>query len=308
METVSATSQKQSRRMAQRGFTLLEMMIAVSLMGLLFTGVMDLFIASTRTTVRTQAQIYATNDAANSIQNVIGQLREAQSFALPTSQTNGQAEEGWITLAGTNLGQFSTTYNTETINTAIQLTTPPALTPAANGYTQAGVTQIQVQNANGTVSIPSQPYQNNGSSAKAVLIYRGDPNGTPDPDPTGSAVAKAGTYLWEYTIPANQAFTLDIADPNPLLRNPVALCKSVATAPNAVQLVRPVYSNVPQPWQVELKIISGYYSPINGTETMEGGNGISQLSGKCVYMRDHNPTGAPPHAGTQSSNNAFQHN
>ena len=259
--------------------------------------------------MRTQAQIYATNDAANSIQKVIAQLREAQLFALPVSAQTGQAETGWIMLAGTNQAQFNTTYNTEQINTAIELTAPPALTASANGYTQAGVTQIQIQNASaGTISIPSQPYQADGGSTSGVLIYRGDPNGTPDPDPTGSAVAGAGTYLWQYTIPANGTLTLDIADPNPLLRNPVVLCKSVATAPNAVQFVRPVYQGVAEDWQVEVKIISGYYSPINGTETIEGGSGVSQLSGKCVYMRDHKNIPLPnKNYSTLSSNNAFQH-
>lgn len=298
---------------SQRGFTLLEMMIAVSLMGMLFIGVMNLFIAATRTTIRTQAQIYATNDAANSIQNVVGQLREAQSFALPTGSVAMQAEEGWIPLTGVTLDKFSTTFGTETIDTGLQLKSPPALNGPANGYIAASGAQIQVQNASTSIAIPSQPYEATaGGSSKAVLIYRGDPDGTPDANPGTSTVAKAGTYLWQYTIPADQTFTLlSVADPNPQIRNPVVICKSVSTAPNAVQFVRPVYGTspaVPQKWQVEIKIISGYYSPINGTQTMEGGNGVSQLSGKCVYMRDHDTRGAPPSAGTQSSNNAFQHN
>lgn len=291
-------------RSSQRGFSLLEMIFSISLMALLVSGVMDLYLASARTTARTQAQVYATNDAANSIQTVIGQLREAQSFALPTGVSTTSPESTWLTLSNVGLSSFSTIYNSETIDTAIQIATAPVLTPAANGYTQAGVTQIQVQNASGTISIPSQPYESSGGPpAKTVLIYRGDPDGTPDSNPTGSAVANAGTYLWQYTIPANQTFALDLAH-----NNPVAICKSVSTAANAVQFVRPSYSNVPEPWQVELKIISGYYSPINGTETIEGGSGISQLSGKCVYMRDHSATGVPSGAGTLSSNNTFQHN
>ena len=48
-------------------------------------------------------------------------------------------------------------------------------------------------------------------------------------------------------------------------------------------------------YQAEVKIISGYYSPINGTQTNEEGNGSnsSQLTGKCVYMRDHLTDAAP---------------
>ena len=312
---------RRASRQSQCGFTLLEMMIAISLTALIFTGVMVLFDSAARTTIRTQAQIHATNDSANSIQYVVSQMREAQSFALPTSALPNTAEAqdmpgGWSTLSGPSLSLFSTTYDSgsgaETINTAIQMTSPPALTPATNGYKTIipAITAIQVQNSAGTtIPIPSQPYQSSGGgSTKTVLIYRGDPNGTPDPNPTGSAVTGAGTYLWEYTVPATKLFTLDIADPIPANRNPVALCKSVAKAPNAVQFVRPVYSGVAQPWQVELKIISGYYSPIRGTETIEGSTGVTQLSGKCVYMRDHSATGTPATASTQSSNNAFQFN
>jgi hypothetical protein len=209
-------------------------------------------------------------------------------------------------LTGATLDKFNTTFGTETINTGLQLKSPPALSGPANGYTAANGALIQVQNASGSIAIPSQPYESTaGGSPKAVLVYRGDPDGTPDADPSTSTVVKAGTYLWQYLIPADQTFALNVAG-----GNPIAICKSVSTAPNAVQFVRPVYGTAPatpQKWQVEIKIISGYYSPINGTQTMEGGNGVSQLSGKCVYMRDHDTKGAPPSAGTQSSNNAFQH-
>ena len=69
------------------------------------------------------------------------------------------------------------------------------------------------------------------------------------------------------------------------------LCKTLSLSPNAVQFVRPTYAGVPEPNQVEIKIISGYYSPINGQQTNEEGNGASssQFVGKCVYMRDHQP-------------------
>ncbi len=301
-------SQKRRRASRQSGFTLLEMLLAVSLSSLLILGAMDLLIASSRATVRTQAQVYATGDAANSIQQVIALVREASAFTLPTSGVQNTAEAGWNTPTGTTLGLFSTTLNTVPINTAIEITAPPTLIPADNGY-RANVKTIQVQNVAGANYWSITPYNTQGTGTAVTLIYRGDPDGTPDPDPTGSTVTGAGTYLWNYAVPLDNSFTLDIADPNPLLRNPVALCKSISTAPDAVQFVRPVYNTQPVQNQVEVKIISGYYSPINGTQTNEEGNGASssQLTGKCVYMRDHNTSGTPANSSTRNSNNAFQY-
>ncbi len=295
------------RRGSRRGFTLLEMLIAISLMSLLFLGAMDLMIASSRTTLRTQAQIFATGDAANSIQAVIRQIREAQGFCLPTSQTAGAGEDGWITPSGTTLGQFSTLLNGQTVNSAVEITAPPSLTPAENNY-KAGIGSIQVQRLDGSMlslngaGRTSPPYDSQIAGTAVSLIYRGDPDGTPDPDPTGSAVKNAGTYLWQYAMPADGSF-------NPALHPPTALCKSVSTAPNSVQFVRPAYAGLAEPNQLEIKIISGYYSPINGTQTNEEGNGdtSSQIVGKCVYMRDHLAIPQKRTNISQSSNNPFQH-
>ncbi len=305
--TPDAPSRARMSRRGRGGFTLLEMLVAVSLMALLFLGAMELVIDSSRTTVRAQAQIFATGDAANSIQTVISQIRQAQGFCLPTSQTAGAGEDGWVTPTGTALGQFSTTLNGGTVNSAVEITAPPALTPAENNY-KAGIPSIQVQLSNGsTLSLDgtgrtSPPYDSQVAGTAVSLIYRGDPDGTPDPDPTGSTVRNAGTYLWQYAMPANGSF-------NPAQYPPTALCKSVSPAPNSVQFVRPSYANVPEPNQLEIKIISGYYSPVHATQTSEEGDGTtsSQVVGKCVYMRDHL---ASPKAKTnvsQSSNNPFQH-
>lgn len=303
------------RRRSRRGFTLLEMLIAISLMSLLFLGAMNLVIDSSRTTVRTQAQIFATGDAANSIQTVISQLREAQGFCLPTSQTAGVGEDGWVTPSGTTLEQFfSTTQNGNTVNSAVEITAPPSLKPSEVSY-KGGISSIQVQRADGTAlsldgkGRTSLPYSNLTAGTAVILIYRGDPDGTPDPDPTDptrSAVKNAGTYLWQYKMPADGSF-------NTALYPPKALCKSVSAAPNSVQFVRPSYGPsyalVAEPNQLEIKIISGYYSPINGTQTNEEGNGdaSSQMVGKCVYMRDHLASAPPRKQTSQSSNNPFQH-
>lgn len=299
-------------RRSRRGFTLLEMLIAISLMSLLFLGAMNLVIDASRTTVRTQAQIFATSDAANSIQTIISQpgfgIREAQGFCLPTSQTAGVGEDGWVTPSGTTLEQFfSTTQNGNPVNSAVEITASPSLKPSEVSY-KGGIASIQVQRSDGTAlsldgtGRTSAPYSNLAAGTAVSLIYRGDPDGTPDPDPTRSAVKDAGTYLWQYALPADGSF-------NTALYPPKALCKSVSAASNSVQFVRPTYANVAEPNQLEIKIISGYYSPINGTQTNEESNGdtSSQMVGKCVYMRDHLASAPPRKQTSQSSNNPFQH-
>lgn len=301
------THTQRRRVSAQRGFSLLESLFAISLLGLLFLGAMDLIIASTRTTVRTQAQIYASSDASNTIRNIIGQLREAQSFVLPISTTSGTAETGWVTPTNTALSQFNTTDSSQPISTALEIAAPPALVPSANGY-NAGISTIRVQNVAGNSYWSITPYSNVGTSINTSLIYRGDPDGTPDADPTGNAKTGAGTYLWQYAMPENNSFTVT-KDAQGNFVNPTPLCKSVSVASNAVQFVRPAYNNAPAPFQAEIKVVSSYYSPINGEQTSEEGSGAntSQLIGKCVYMRDHSPSAPAPKNAVRSSNNVFQY-
>lgn len=321
------------RKRRQCGFGLLEALLCISLMSLLFLGAMTMLITAGRSVVRTQAQVYSNSDAANAIQNIVGQLREASTFSLPTSTAAGQAENTWTPLSGVSLSQLSTSMpDGETVNTALQVVAPQTLTPQANGYT------AQVVRKDGTTGLPdylrvrsrnpdpgvywesgqgpwtAAPVTNQapgglGVNGSAVyLIYRGDPDGTPDANPTGSPIPNAGTYLWQYRVPDNDAAFNAVK----YAANLTVLCKSVATAPNAVQFVRPSYGTVAQPNQVEIKVISSYYSPINGQQTSEetAGATASQLNGKCVFMRDHfsgsNPQ-APSNTGARGSNNVFQY-
>ena len=311
----------------RRGFGLLETLICMSLLSLMFLGATSLIISTMRSTVRTQASVYSTGDAANSIQQIIGQLHEASAFALPTSDKPNTAENGWATVGAVPLGQFSTVFadgtpGGQTINTAIEILSPPPMTPHDNGYT------AQVTRADGTTGLPyglrvlssagaiceagtagstwapapsAQPYNAMGDGGlgkgAVTLVYRGDSNGNPN--------SASGTYLWQYAMPVSGAFDL-------VNHPPTALCKSVSLAPNAVQFVRPSYGGIAEQHQMEIKIISSYYSPINGQQTNEQGNGASSssLTGKCVYMRDHYAGGgaasqAPTN--TRTGNNAFQY-
>jgi prepilin-type N-terminal cleavage/methylation domain-containing protein len=283
-----------ARRSRTRGFTLLEVMIAVPLAAMLLMGTIGLFTISTQTLAKTSADVFASADASNSIEHVIDLTREAQSFALPTENT-------FVLPANYSLNNLSTVDAGETIDTAIELNLPPTLVPSNVGYQAGDPAQISVMNSSGTIlTVTPIPYFHDGASTAGVLIYRGDPNGAPDANPSGSNVVNAGTYLWECSVTGGMAAT------------PTALCKSIAAAANAVQFVRPTSNpdgtGTPEPYQVEVKIVSAYYSPINSQQTNEETNGsqVSQLTGKCVYMRDHlTQASTPSNANTQASNNAF---
>ena len=310
---------------------LVETVLCVLLLSLMFLGAMDLIMSAGRTTVRTQSQVYANADAANALQAVIIQLRDASGFALPTSAAANQTETDWTPLNGVNTALFSTVSTlggaAETINTAIEIVSPTSLTPAQNGYTTlvpqpnggmglpAGIRVVsQAGGPNGyweansgswTVGTPTNAQIAGSLASGVVLIYRGDPDGTPDADPTNppNAKPKAGTYLWQYSVPSDSTFNLAAH-----AKNMKVLCKSVAPVSNAVQFVRPVYGAVVEKDQVEVKIISSYYSPTNGRQTTEEGDGTttSQLTGKCVYMHNHCTAGEPGNPNAQHSNNAFQ--
>ena len=92
--------------------------------------------------------------------------------------------------------------------------------------------------------------------------------------------------MWQYQVPAESTFNRV-----KYAANTEGTLQKLATAPNAVQFVRPLSASgdVAQPNQVEIKVISSYFSPINGQQTNEETSGAtsSQLNGKCVFMRDH---------------------
>lgn len=295
------------------GFSLFELLIAMPLVVLIILGTSMIYILSSQMFARTTAQLYTSMDSSNAIQYIISQTREAQTFALPTENT-------FVCPSIFNKNAFSTTYNGETICTAVELNMPPTLAASQIGYQAGNPTQISVINTAGnTVTLNPQLYFSNGASSQQIIIYRGDPPGAsgigaPDANPSGCTTtasfsawksaqtnmqSQLGTYLWEYNVQTGVA---------------TVLCKSVAWSPNAVQFIRPTTNpsgtGTPLPFELEVNVVSGYYSPINFMTTNEESNGseVSSLSGKCVYMRDHQTAAsAPTNANTSSTNNAIQY-
>ena len=264
-----------SRRNA--GFTLVEAMISMLIMSLLLTGTIELFIASARTTVKTQAEANATIDAARAMHNLIEYAREAHWMALPTEDLPGTFTPMFTGIPGyTAASYYQTTDGTSTIDTGLLLTFP--------GY-KSGASPVTVNLSSGTVALngaSNAEVYDRSQDGPQVLVYRSDTNGVPDPS--------AGTCLWEYSLSDGGATYNQ------------AIIKSVASAANAVQFVRPTdTSNDPLPFQIEMKIVSGYYSLEVGQQTNEQSNGehTSQLTGMCVLMRDHEMDGS--HEPTVSS-------
>ncbi|MBV9850327.1 MAG: prepilin-type N-terminal cleavage/methylation domain-containing protein [Armatimonadetes bacterium] len=257
-----------------RGFTLVEVLVATVLASLLMMGTMDLYMTSARTTLKVNARVAASQDAANAVQQVIQLTREAQSFSLPSETT-------FVVPTGLPAGSYQTSLGGEPIYAALEL-----LQPATTATT--------VTNTAG-VAVPIAPLNRQGAGAARLLFYRADADGTPD--------ANAGKCLWEYSVQDSGASVNR------------AVCKSIdAGAPNAVQFVRPVVmigsppTAAAQPHDLEVKVISSYYSLDNGQQTNEETNGsdTSQLSGKCVLMRDSDTSPAPGGATTNPGNNAFR--
>jgi type II secretory pathway pseudopilin PulG len=256
---------------SQRGFTLLEAGIAFTIMSMILLGSMTLYISASRYTVRTQAETFATYDAGTAMQKLIDQAREAHWLALPEENLPGTSTSMFTGYPGySGLSNYQSTDNGTTIDTAVMLTFP---------LSRTGSGVITVNNSAGnTVSLSSggtgASYDRNYDGS-AILVYRSDKNGVPSPT--------TGTYLWEYSL----------SDSGASVNQP--LIRSVASVPNGVEFVRPTDSagNV-LPYQVQIKVVSGFYSPIDGVQTNEETNGLytSSLTGMCVLMRDHEEDGA----------------
>jgi len=236
------------------GFTLVEVAIAVILGSLVFIGVVTMYMSACGIAMRTNAQVAAANTAGQAMEKTLGDIREAYTFALPDDAS------GFTPPSGDTVSQFETTYESASIDTGIEIT-----------FMAAG-SQSFLNSAGTSVAASPGPYS--GAGVNNLWIYRADSNGAPD--------ASAGQYLWAYGS----------EEGNTINRSIGKLCDTAAGAaalPNAVQIWRPVDSANPPtvvPYQVEMRIVSSYYSYVNGSQSSES-SGTSMLTGKVALMRNH---------------------
>lgn len=252
------------RRTGRRGgFTLVEAVVGTVLVSLVFLGTMQLFIESQRGAQRTGVQVQASRDAAIGLQFALSNAREAWKYALP----DGTGPAAFLPPSGV-VGDYKSATG---LNTALEL-----VMPATTGYTLR-----DASGAKFSYAAPGGYDRTVQAGGDLLWLYRGDADKTPD--------GTAGQFLWSRRRPAGAAdATRDTFQ---------AVCKFILTghadgtaAADAVQF-RPSLdsSGAVIPNEVDVKIISGGASVINGTQTNEAADGssVNALYGKCALMRNH---------------------
>lgn len=257
------------------GFTLLETMIAMGLMALLFLGAVTLYVEATRISAKSGAQITAAQGAANGLQHVEGDIREAYDFALPEDGATFGSDLG----TGYTPSAFQTTYTdpvtslSRTIDTGIRLTYPASGTAAVYDSSGAQVT-------------PAVTLYDSTAAGSILYVYRADLPASSSATPA-TPDASQGDCLWASGAEGGKAINqclVRLSDG----RQAAGGVSAANAVPNAVEFVRP--SSVS--YQVQIRLISSFYSPI-GTgnsalsfqQTSEGSKLL--LTGKCVLMRNH---------------------
>lgn len=285
-------------RRNQAGFSLLEMGFALLLMSMIFIGTWTMYLSMAQTAMRTDSEVYASQAAANALQYMIMQTRESWDFLLPNeTHTYGSSGGSSATFTGipnyTAASYYTTnyTYNgtLQTINTGVELLMPVAGASQTFQGSNGASTLYNFGTAAGDVG---SLYSIGGSvPGNALLFYRADTNGTPDPS--------QGQDLWMYSLWDNGATY------NKKLVQLFDTSSAAQAVANAVQFDRPdlAGSNTALPFELEMKIICGNYSPINGIQTNEATNGAdaTALTGKCVLMRDHLTVGYSISGGNSTS-------
>lgn len=262
----------------QHGYTLPELMVSLAALALLLAGVASVFILMLRLSGSVTSASLSSTDASNALQRITGDMREANSFALPGSS----AYVGPLPATGTDT-------NGNLVVTGITIVSPvpyiSSLSADGKIYYTTGANVSKGPLTGGNV-----PYNISSPNTQAVSFYRANwqqPNGADGtPNPT------SGKCLWAVGYEPGQDTT------QPPLNGPVI--KTIAPTADAVQFIVPRQADGTQiANEAEIKIVSGQYDPIHGTATSDSaGGGTTALTGDCVYLRDHNPT--PPSPGGSS--------
>lgn len=247
-------------RTHRRGFTLVEAMVSMAIMSLIFLGTITLFTEAQRLTQRSSVGVQASQDATVGLQSILGSAREAYQFALPPDTgANGF-------LAFTPPVGSVADYQVNSMNTGIEFQAP-------------GAASITLKDRSGTAVTLAGTYDRT-LGGDLLWYYRGDPSGDPNP--------RTGRFLWMRRRKAGAVGTT--------FDETRAICKLILTkhadgtdATDAVQFIRPVHSGITEQWQVEVKLVSGAQTSINGTQTNEAtdGSSVNRLYGKCAEMRNH---------------------
>lgn len=239
-------------RRRRGGFTLAELMVAMSVFALLTLGVISLFITMLRLCGSVQGATSASLDAANAVGRVTNSLREARTFTLMDG------------------GAFGTTYDAIDANgiyvavTGIRISFPAPVTTVA--VTTPSTAAVALSG--------SDALWNRKGAGQTLDFYRANLDGTPNP--------RTGVCLWASGTENGQP-----------VNGPVI--KSIAPTLDAVQFIQPNMPDgvTPLANEVKVKITSAYYDPARGYTSSDSATQVTtELTGECIYLRDHSPTGA----------------
>jgi len=255
------------------GFTLVETMLAASLMSILFLCAMNLYIEALRSAAKSGAQISANATAANGLQHIKQDVREAYASILPSTIPAPNPAFGTDLGHGYPPAQFQTTYldpatgTNRTINTGLKIVFPA--TKASHVFSTGG-----------TVLAPQYDISAAGA---AVYIYRADFPANPGAASPAVPDPAAGDCLWASGTENGVAINRCLAR----LSDSRSGAAAANTIPNAVEFLKP-----PEPNSLEIRLISSYFSPISSAGSTLANQQSSEsnkvlLTGKCVFMHNH---------------------
>ncbi len=229
-------------------------MASVSVFAIIIAGTTALLVMLLRMCNNLTAGTMSAIDASLAIGRVAQNVRQAQKFDLMIP------EEGY----GTTYYAPNPSSTSNIVVTGVRIYAPSA----------ASSTIIAVGGTSGNVTLAGTSALANPKETGATLdFYRSDTSGNPAPT-TGTCLWMKGT---ENGLAVNRA-----------------LVKTVAPAWNAVQFVQPYMADgtTPLPNAVTIKLTCAYYSRINGSVSSDSGKGgVTQVTGECIYLRNHDPNG-----------------
>jgi hypothetical protein len=241
------------RHHATRGYTLVEVLIGTALALMVMLAGATLYGTGFALAAKSGAQIASAESASAALNHTCEDTREAFAFALPDDASGFTPPQSY------SVSQFETTVSGNNIDTGIELEYGNPMNVSV--LTSSGSTAV----------LTNQPTDQ--TTSQTLWIYRADSNGLPN--------ASSGQYLWIY----GQEFGATVNRPLSRLFDTSLAASSLA---NAVAFSRPLDNASPQaiiPYEVQMQIVSGYYSPTGGTQTSV--NGGTQFVSECVLQRNH---------------------
>ena len=266
----------------RRGFTLVETMLAVSLMAMIFLGAMNLYMGGLQAAAKSGAQLTANATAANGLQHVEQDVREAYFLVLPSTTPVPSPAFGSDLGTGYPLSDFQVTYFDPSLGANRRIDTGLKIVFPA-------FTAVTVHKSSGAQLTLSR--YDTSTAGTSLYVYRADMPANPGANTPAMPDPSQGDCLWasgtENGMPINERFA-QLSDS----RSAAGGISAANMLPNAVEFIKP-----PEPNSLEIRLISSYYSPTGSSNSTLAGQQSNEsnktlLTGKCVFMQDHQQGGS----------------